>query len=630
MGIAFAHRIAMLDHVLISCNIPEISREHFYRAINIYIFKPHVVNRKLFGINNLLSIAYRKTDEKKLDPAEYLKEFKLQYMMQRKCDEITTILGHKYKLQINPNVSKTIELERYSEENGTGYLILNRLLPRNLNVFQPLDMLAMIDFDSQSVCFVCLQDEQNNLTPKIIFSVELCMQKLSIKCSSTHSDEKSMIWLKEILFHRLVKWINALIKKGNTASTKEEIGSLSLIDNLEAYNQLYSTLKTKYGTEMVRIWPETTDPKKFVYEDIAIATYLLLLWKQEREATDTDQLQSFVDVGCGNGLLVYILTSEGHNGFGLDLRKRKIWDLYPKNVSLKAEPLVPSDDALFPKTDWIIGNHSDELSPWIPVLAAKSSYRCRYFLLPCCAFEFDGSKFQRKNSSVSQYSDFLSYVRQISDICGFRTAIDRLKIPSTKRTCIIGSERTYAENQFATYCKNIQIFIDSRNNTVRETDGNWSADFKPRESVEKVRNCTKIDRNIIEEIVRIVFEALIAKKRIATEFPDKQWNAGGILAIGELVNLITQDKLNCLKSECGGLQTLLKNNHQIFQVLNGNVQLRIPTRRGESSKTAEEMQKRVKKQKNPRVVELKERLCWFYCNHPDGCPLEEKDCKFKH
>jgi len=29
-------------------------------------------------------------------------------------------------------------------------------------------------------------------------------------------------------------------------------------------------------------WPEATDPHKFVYEDIAIATYLLVRWRSVR------------------------------------------------------------------------------------------------------------------------------------------------------------------------------------------------------------------------------------------------------------------------------------------------------------------------------------------------------------
>lgn len=33
--------------------------------------------------------------------------------------------------------------------------------------------------------------------------------------------------------------------------------------------------------------------------------------------------------------------------------------------------LDPTIPALFPDVDWLIGNHSDELTPWIPVMAAR-------------------------------------------------------------------------------------------------------------------------------------------------------------------------------------------------------------------------------------------------------------------
>ena len=85
------------------------------------------------------------------------------------------------------------------------------------------------------------------------------------------------------------------------------------------------------------MWPEVTDPLKFVYEDISIAAYLILLWKQERERKGLVSPQSFVDLGCGNGLLVYILSGEGHKGLGIDLKKRKIWDLFPSHVDLKVQ-----------------------------------------------------------------------------------------------------------------------------------------------------------------------------------------------------------------------------------------------------------------------------------------------------
>ncbi|XP_055603869.1 probable tRNA (uracil-O(2)-)-methyltransferase [Uranotaenia lowii] len=625
----------MFDNQIVAKTIDGIKPSHFFRAVNVYLTKPHVVNRKLFGVNQLHSIVYRKPGAEHEPTKDWMYPFingiKTAVNLGKPFPEAVLEQCALVGFELLDASNHLFDLNNSdSLRSGTGVLNLNRLLPKNLTQFQPLEVVCVLDIDSQSGTFVCIQNEENNLTPKFPFTIQLRGQVLSINSSSVEvSDEKSTNWLKDILFERLLKWIENLLQEPK--NPKDDLISLSLINNLEQYNQLYSILKAKYGTEMVRIWPEGTDPKKYVYEDVAIACYLLTLWRQEREETGSDRLQSFVDVGCGNGLLVYILTGEGHPGFGIDLRRRKIWDLYPEHVDLREQAIVPSNAALFPQTDWIIGNHSDEMSPWIPVLAARSSYSCRYFLLPCCAYEFDGSKFQRQNSGVSQYTDFLRYAQQISEVCRFRTSIDRLKIPSTKRTCLVGQGRTNGQNEFEETSKKIETFINERIGESAKTDNeSWSSSFKPRESVEPVKNCTKLERNLIDEIVRIVFDALIAKKRIAQEFPEKSWNAGSTIALGDLVKFVPQDKLNALKSECGGLQTLLKNNHQIFMVSGGNVQLRIPTKVGLSSKSAEELRRKSKKQKNIKLVNLKEKPCWFHVNHPDGCPFDEIDCKFKH
>jgi tRNASer (uridine44-2'-O)-methyltransferase len=431
-------------------------------------------------------------------------------------------------------------------------------------------------------------------------------------------DPKSLVFLRSILFPKVQKWMaNPIVDRADS------VRSLQLV-NIVDYNQLYANLKEKYGSPMVEIWPEKTDPKKYVYEDIAIAAYLLTFWRQERERINTDRLQSFVDLGCGNGLLVHILASEGHTGYGIDLRKRGIWDMYPATTKLKLESIVPSSRSLFPDIDYIIGNHSDELSPWIPVIAARSSYATKYFLLPCCAFDFDGAKYQRKSCTKSQYNDFLDYVQQISEVCGYRTAVDRLKIPSTKRICVIGDSRTYAEDRFEEYGEAIQAFIDGRcRKEAPGGDGDaWSENFKPREGVEKVRNCTQIEKSVISEIVRLVFDQLIVKRRIMPEF-HPTWNCGGAATLSELVRAIPGDLLKQLKAECGGLQTLLKNNHQIFEIQKGTVRLRLP-------KKLDEKRREFESRATTKEFICKQKECWFLANHPDGCPFAAADCSYKH
>ena len=176
-----------------------------------------------------------------------------------------------------------------------------------------------------------------------------------------------------------------------------------------------------------------------------------------------------------------------------------------------------------PEYDWLIGNHSDELTPWIPVIAAKSSYRSSFLVIPCCPHDFD-RKFIRSNTEQSQYSEYLEYVEKIGRACGFDVLTDRLKIPSTKRNCLLAFERTYNENEsFDTFNK-IDEFVNKRCFKYFGNDSNsviskvnldpaksWITTFRPR-AEERVRNCTTISQSIKEEIISLVTEFILRKK----------------------------------------------------------------------------------------------------------------------
>lgn len=220
----------------------------------------------------------------------------------------------------------------------------------------------------------------------------------------------------------------------------------------------------------------------------------------------------------------------------------------------------------------------------------------------------------------------MRYIQTVSDSCGFVTQIDRLKIPSTKRVCLIGSAQNTTRDQFAEQCTVIQDYIDSQTKkTCSDPTVAWSDGFAARSDVEPVRNCSRIDRSIQDAIVKIVFEHLLAKRRCLDGIRSS-WNAGGQATLGELAKLIGSDRLRELKSECGGLQTLLKNNHQIFQVVKGAVQVRSPV--PYSERLTEVQQQRSKKPS--AVIVFKQKRCWFLDNHPDGCPFKAIECSFSH
>ena len=59
---------------------------------------------------------------------------------------------------------------------------------------------------------------------------------------------------------------------------------------------------------------------------VCVCVVSQLLWEKEREEMGLTEKQTFIDLGCGNGLLVYLLTSEGvHNTY--------VYILYHTNIS---------------------------------------------------------------------------------------------------------------------------------------------------------------------------------------------------------------------------------------------------------------------------------------------------------
>lgn len=157
-----------------------------------------------------------------------------------------------------------------------------------------------------------------------------------------------------------------------------------------------------------------------------------------------------------------------------------------------------------------------------------------------------------------------------------------------------------------------------------KTDEMWAEGFTPRSSVEKARNCRSVDVGTVNHIVRTVFDTLLNSEDCETRHLEggRVWRKGGRYSasswsfflsfffsffcfgylvsvsfydetfflkyhtvyifyviclmftgkksLGDIVKLFDQDVLKQLKSECGGLQTLLRNHNSVF---NGNSSL---------------------------------------------------------
>ncbi|MCJ1429545.1 tRNA(Ser) Um(44) 2'-O-methyltransferase [Sticta canariensis] len=216
----------------------------------------------------------------------------------------------------------------------------------------------------------------------------------------------------------------------------------------------YTDLKRKHAKRLCDNWVEQTQASKHVFEDLGIAAFLIELWKdmygesgnqvdreQEAEsAPERPKYPVFVDIGCGNGVLVDVLLREGYDGWGFDARRRKTWDTFEpviqkhlKQLILIPQPLFQTNspvnsanggiishnfpssktkrsdnknepawhDGIFPTGTFIISNHADELTPWTPLLASISS--SPFLAIPCCSHNLSGRRF-RAPSSFNSYS----------------------------------------------------------------------------------------------------------------------------------------------------------------------------------------------------------------------------------
>lgn len=239
----------------------------------------------------------------------------------------------------------------------------------------------------------------------------------------------------------------------------------------------YARLKKKYARKLLEEWDEITDPIKHCFEDLGIAAFLIELWAQMYRDSP---FPGFVDIGCGNGLLVHILRQEGYLGWGFDARRRQSWNKFADGIdpasendtghSLRQLVLIPSvlqdhpqqamqdgnelapraHDGVFPRGTFIISNHADELTPWTPILATISD--CPFIMIPCCSHNLSGARFRaaptkEKGKSASAYSSLVEWVKKIAHDCGWDVETEMLRIPSTRNTAIIG--RNHLENTVA-------------------------------------------------------------------------------------------------------------------------------------------------------------------------------------
>lgn len=352
-----------------------------------------------------------------------------------------------------------------SEESRTGEALESTLYIRKLFpkfVSKDPEMLEQVeivrfegDADREPFAFIkfspVIEESQQlpHYYPKVKW-FKLCLSgnQLEFSCEriSTNTSQPGLglIQVSSRLLTMMNTWSRNHMKPGGYVPRNMTEKLIPKLEYLDCYNEM----KDKYKSWVVR-WEAQTDAQKFVFEDIAIASYLKCLWKHE------PRKPRFVDVGCGNGLLVSILTDEGFEGYGMDVHRRPIWSSFDSKVDLRVSALDPSNH-VFENVDWIVANHCDELTPWIPILAYRS--KCKFWVLPCCFFDFS-ARYKRRTPEP-RYKEYLDFIRSVGEKCGFVMEQDGLRIPSTRNVCFVGrksADKVSCEEDIAEMIKDVDF-----------------------------------------------------------------------------------------------------------------------------------------------------------------------------
>ncbi|ORY87008.1 hypothetical protein BCR37DRAFT_133618 [Protomyces lactucae-debilis] len=384
--------------------------------------------------------------------------------------------------------AEILATETSSDENIPGYTLTHRMhrriLPRR----------PALDTDMLQDCFFFNSEDSGAMLvvfrPLDLTSIPFYHPKVA--ALAFHYDELACSIAYEPLsnsfaddrLNRTLRMLLQIIVKHATghANDYQKRVHHDLIVPRDAFQDANQRLKRTYAARYYQGWIEKTDPGKHVFEDLCITAFLLELWKCQPFAKKHPI--RFVDVGCGNGLLVDLLVQEGKLGYGFDLRARKSWSsgLYSPQgqAQLKEMILQPQcfmsevirsshiHDGIFRSDEFLIGNHADELTPWIPVLSALSTVPegdlpirdgeevalmdvPGFLIIPCCMHIFSGAKHsgsvtKGKAEGGGRYAAYVAFLQQVCTALGFVTLQEALRIPSTRNKALVAMQRWLVED----------------------------------------------------------------------------------------------------------------------------------------------------------------------------------------
>lgn len=468
--------------------------DHFETAMSHLIREPNINSTVILRADILAETTYSESGETKVCTSS-------PELPQFPKTEDSEVL-HR---DLSDVLLRSVPLESASVKLAQKSAAIRRIIPRNPSKDHIINQTCLVQTGEDAVLVVYIPHIQNveevpfYLPPVQAVGILYHKGSLSIHYAP-FENQPFLLDASERPIRIALRLLQTLAKHslGAKAGYEKRVNHDLVVPRV-AFQNRYIALKKKYSGDLVANWVESTDPKKHVFEDLAVAAFLIELWS----ARFGDSEFEFRDLGCGNGLLVHILILEGYKGKGIDARARKSWKTYPQNVQdclleqiiipsilLKPHPAVaklaphirdngrlfqvpefhtPASVPLmkyyssanllesskvctteeFPPNAFVIGNHLDELTCWIPLLDLP------FVVIPCCSHALNGAKVRYTPKrhfdavtktklpaqNVSTYGALVDHVEDLSAKMGWDSEKEILRIPSTRNSAIIGIKK---------------------------------------------------------------------------------------------------------------------------------------------------------------------------------------------
>lgn len=230
-----------------------ISVEKYWNVMMLYHDRPHIINRKITAVSQVLFCNINFNSNVKLQ--ELINRHAILYEL-RKLKELKkeTISYTFLKNLLEPYDSK-LQLEETNIEKFKNcyegvFISLRILYPRIKNCHRAIEI-VILDKNQSKVTFLAVADSNDfSIAPPFSYEIELTISsilKINLK-NFEDADTNSASWLADKLFPKLLKWIDSFNSNGNQAC----ITSLSLID-ADEYCLTYNKVKDKYGPTLVKV-----------------------------------------------------------------------------------------------------------------------------------------------------------------------------------------------------------------------------------------------------------------------------------------------------------------------------------------------------------------------------------------